>query len=370
MQLLHGQVESIGTKNTKLSFSNTITNQKGEVNMEVVEQGDAVHFLIDWLEKQDGFVSVEAIGHRIVHGMRHTEPEQITPALMEEFKAISAYDPEHMPGAVQLIKAFRKRYPALVQVACFDTSFHAAMPPVAKLLPIPRRYNVKGIQRYGFHGLSYAWLLEELKRVAGHETARGRLILAHLGNGASLTAVKNGQSMDTSMGFTPAAGLPMGTRTGDLDPGVAWYLMQAEQLSPEQFSDLVNHQSGLLGISETSADMRELITSESTDQRAAEAIELFCYQTKKWIGAYAAVLGGLDTLVFSGGIGEHTPEIRDRICQGLQFLGIELEETRNAKNGAIISTDKSKVDVRVMKTNEEVMIARLVCQVLNYPVKH
>ncbi len=359
-QLFYGQVESIGTKNTKLSFSNTITNQKNSVHVEVIGQEDAANMLIDWLEKQDGFVSVKAIGHRIVHGMKHTEPARITPALLEELKQISVYTPEHMPGALQLIESFGKRYPVLVQVACFDTSFHAAMPPVAKLLPIPRRFSTKGIQRYGFHGLSYAWLMEELDRVVGRETAHGKVVLAHLGNGASLAAVKGGQSMDTSMGFTPTSGLPMGTRTGDLDPGVAWYFMQMERLSAEQFSQLINHESGLLGISETSSDMRELMKHESTDHRAAEAIELFCYQTKKWIGAYAAVLGGLDTLVFSGGIGEHAPEIRGRICQGLQFLGIELQETRNAKNEAIISTDESKVGVRVMKTNEELMIARLV----------
>ena len=364
--LLYGQIENIGTKNTKLSFNKTAINHKGELNMELAGQEVIASSLIDWLEKQDDFGSVKAIGHRIVHGMKHTEPEQITPALLEELKGISAYDPEHMPGALQLIEGFGKRYPALVQVACFDTSFHAAMPPVAKLLPIPRRFSAKGVQRYGFHGLSYAWLMEELNRIAGHETAQGRIILAHLGNGASLAAVKGGRSLDTSMGFTPASGLPMGTRSGDLDPGLAWYFMQMERLSPEQFSQLINHESGLLGVSETSSDMRELMKYETTDHRAAEAIELFCYQTKKWIGAYAAVLGGLDTLVFSGGIGEHAPEIRSRICRDLQFLGIELEETRNVKNAAIISTDKSKVCVRVMQTNEELMIARLVLDLVGF----
>ena len=364
--LLYGQIENIGTKNTKLSFNNTITNQEEHINVEQAGQELIASLLIDWLEKQDGFGSVKAIGHRIVHGMKHTEPKQITPSLLEEFRVISAYDPEHMPGAVKLIEAFRIRYPALAQIACFDTSFHAAMPPVAKLLPIPRRFSAKGVQRYGFHGLSYAWLMEELNRIAGRETAQGRIILAHLGNGASLAAVKNGQSLDTTMGYTPASGLPMGTRSGDLDPGVAWYFMQQEQLSPEQFSHLINHESGLLGISEISSDMRELMKYESTDHRAAEAIELFCYQTKKWIGAYAAVLGGLDTLVFSGGIGEQAPEIRGRICRDLQFLGIELEETNNVKNEAIISTDKSKVCVRVMKTNEELMIARLVLNLVGF----
>lgn len=363
-KLLSGKIERIGTKDATLSFSDTATLKKNSVDVAALGHAAAANFLIDWLEKQDDFVAVKAIGHRIVHGMQHTVPEQITPALLEEFKEICSYDPEHMPGAIQLIEGFSQRYPTLVQIACFDTAFHTTMPLVAKLLPIPRRFQAMGIQRYGFHGLSYAWLMEELQRVAGRKTAQGRVILAHLGNGASLAAVKNGSSLDTSMGFTPSSGLPMGTRTGDLDPGVAWYLMQTQQFSPAQFSQLINHESGLLGISETSSDMQELIERRGTDARAAEAIELFCYQTKKWIGSYAAVLGGLDTLIFSGGIGEHQPEIRQQICEGLQFLGIEWDETRNLQHEAIISTPKSKVCVRVIETNEELMIAKMVCQCL------
>ena len=369
-QLFYGEMESIGTKNTKLSFNNTITNQKNSVNIKAADHDDAANFLIDWLEKQVDFVSVKAIGHRVVHGMLHTEPEQITPELLNELKEISAYDPEHLPGEIKLIEIFRKRYPALIQIACFDTSFHTSMPQVAKLLSIPRRYYAKGIQRYGFHGLSYAFLMEELNGIAGKETAQGKIILAHLGNGASLAAVKDGKSIDTSMGFTPSSGIPMGTRTGDLDPGVALYLMQPEKLNPEQFNHLINHESGLLGVSETSADMRELIKNKNSDSRAAEAFDLFCYQTKKFIGSYAAALEGLDTLVFSGGIGEHSPEVRSQICDGFEFLGIELDEIKNMNNEAIISSDKSKVCIRVIKTNEELMIARLVCEVLNYAIEN
>jgi len=369
-QLFYGEMESIGTKNTKLSFNNTITNQKNSVNIKAADHDDAANFLIDWLEKQVDFVSVKAIGHRVVHGMLHTEPKQITPELLNELKEISAYDPEHLPGEIKLIEIFRKRYPALIQIACFDTSFHTSMPQVAKLLSIPRRYYAKGIQRYGFHGLSYAFLMEELNRIAGKETAQGKIILAHLGNGASLAAVKDGKSIDTSMGFTPSSGIPMGTRTGDLDPGVALYLMQPEKLNPEQFNHLINHESGLLGVSETSADMRELIKNKNSDSRAAEAFDLFCYQTKKFIGSYAAALEGLDTLVFSGGIGEHSPEVRSQICDGFEFLGIELDEIKNMNNEAIISSDKSKVCIRVIKTNEELMIARLVCEVLNYAIEN
>jgi acetate kinase len=243
------------------------------------------------------------------------------------------------------------------------------MPRVAKLLPIPRRFDAKGIQRYGFHGLSYAYLIEELIRVAGKRVSNGRVILAHLGNGASLAAVCKGKSVDTSMGFTPAAGLIMGTRSGDLDPGVAWYMMRSENLTPKQFNNLINHESGLLGISETSADMRDLLSKETTDTRAAEAVELFCYQAKKWIGAFAATLGGLDTLVFAGGIGENCPVIRSRICEGLGFLGIRLEEKQNRKNAPIISKEKESVAVRVIHTDEEWMIAKTVSQILNITKK-
>lgn len=368
--LFYGAIESIGANNPQLSFTNVVTNEKDIVSLQAAtDEEAAASYLADWLDEQEGFASIKAVGHRIVHGMNHMKPERITPALLDELKVISAYDPEHLPGEIKLIEVFGKRYPALVQIACFDTAFHASMPPVAKLLPIPRRFTRKGVRRYGFHGLSYAWLLEELSRSAGNEAAQGRVILAHLGSGASVAAVKDGKSMDTSMGFTPASGLPMSTRSGDLDPGVAWYLMQAEKLRPQQFSHLINHESGLLGVSGISSDMRELIKNQGTNSRAAEAIELFCYQTKKWIGSFAAVLGGVETLVFSGGIGEHIPEIRSRICQGLQFLGIELDETRNAKNESVISMDTGKTSVRVIKTNEELMIARLVCQVLHYSTK-
>jgi len=237
---------------------------------------------------------------------------------------------------------------------------------VAKLLPIPRRFDEKGIQRYGFHGLSYSYLMEELARVAGPEAAQGRLILAHLGNGASLAAVKDGKSIDTSMGFTPASGIMMGSRPGDLDPGVAWYIIQSEHLTLRQFNHLINHESGLLGISETSSDMYDLLGLEKEDIRAAEAISLFCYQTRKWIGAFAAVLGGLDTLVFAGGIGENSPIVRSIICENLEFLGIELDEKRNKANAPIISTNTSKTVVRMIHTDEEWMIAKIVLQMIGH----
>jgi acetate kinase len=250
-------------------------------------------------------------------------------------------------------------------VACFDTAFHHDLPRVARLLPIPRRYEAQGVRRYGFHGLSYAFLMGELARLAGTEAAQGRVILAHLGNGASLAAVHGGKSIDTSMGFTPAAGLVMSTRSGDLDPGLVSFMARSEQMTASQFDQMVNHESGLLGVSETSSDMRDLLAQEAGDVRAAEAVALFCYQAKKWIGSFAAALGGLDTLVFAGGIGENAPLVRARICDGLGFLGIELNETRNAKSAPLISPDAGRVAVRVIRTDEELMIARSVIRLLS-----
>jgi acetate kinase len=247
---------------------------------------------------------------------------------------------------------------------------HHDLPRVAQLLPIPRRYEAQGVRRYGFHGLLYAFFIEELARMAGPEAAQGRVILAHLGNGASLAAVRYGKSLDTSMSFTPAAGVPMSTRSGDLDPGLVWYLARTEQRSAKQFNEMVNFQSGLLGISETSSDMRDLLKRETEDKRAAEAVALFCYQVKKWIGAFAAALGGLNTLVFAGGIGENAPPVRARICEGLRFLGIELEEKRNAANEDVISSAASRVGVRVIRTDVELMIAKTVCQVLGLGCKN
>jgi acetate kinase len=265
-----------------------------------------------------------------------------------------------LPSEIQLIELIRQRHPKLPQVTCFDTAFHRCMPRVAKLLPIPRRYDAMGVQRYGFHGLSYAYLMEVLARLDEQAATTGRVILAHLGNGASMAAVRDGKSIDTSMSFTPTAGLVMSTRSGDLDPSLASYLARVEGTTTGQFFDMVNHQSGLLGVSEIASDMRELLAQENHDIRAAEAVALFCYQAKKWIGAFTAALGGLDTLVFAGGIGENAPNVRARICEGLAFLGIELSESRNAETAAVISMDTCRVTVRVIRTDEDLMIARSV----------
>jgi len=361
---LYGKVDRIGLSGTNLTFHDPAMKQQESRNLAATDHKSAANFLIDWLEMQNHFTSVRAVGHRVVHGMKHMQPEIVTQELLDELHRIRPYDPDHLPREIELIEAFRQRHPKLPQVACFDTAFHHTMPRVAKLLPIPRRFEAKGIQRYGFHGLSYAYLMEELARLGDASATAGRVILAHLGNGASLAAVRDGKSVDTSMGFTPTAGLVMSTRSGDLDPGLAPYLARTEQVTTKQFYEMVNHKSGLLGVSETSSDMRDLLDHETQDVRAAEAVALFCYQAKKWIGSFAAALGGLDTLVFSAGIGENCPSIRARICEGLGFLGIELNESRNAETAAVISTDASRTTVRVIRTDEELMIARSVCRIL------
>ena len=360
---LSGKIDRIGLSGTNLIVNDPAGTSPGPRRLATGDHRAAVGFLLEWLEAQPIFASVSAAGHRVVHGMKHSEPERVTPKLLAELHRITPYAPDHLPREIGLIEAFRRRHPQLRQVACFDTAFHRTMPRVARLLPIPRRYAAKGVERYGFHGLSYSYLIEELGRLdpAG---ATGRVILAHLGNGASLAAVRHGRSIDTSMGFTPTAGLVMSTRTGDLDPGLVYYLARTERMSAARFQQLVNHESGLLGVSAISSDLRDLLAQEAGDVRAAEAVALFCYQAKKWIGSFAAVLGGLDTLVFAGGIGENAPLVRARICEGLNFLGIELNESRNAATAAVISTDASRATVRVIHTDEEQMIARSVCRAL------
>jgi len=361
--LLQGKIDRIGLKDTTLTFRQEKEDKQDTIKVEATDHSSAANFLMNWLEKQDRFSTVKVVGHRVVQGMNHTSPELITSELLEEFHRIIPYDPDHLPDEISLIETIRQRHPKLTQIACFDTSFHSTMPRVAKLLPIPRRFDTKGIQRYGFHGISYSYLMEELTRIEGFKAAHGRVILAHLGSGASMAAVHKGKSIDTSMGFTPAGGIMMGTRPGDLDPGVAWYMMRSENLTPKQFNTLINHESGLLGVSETSPDMHDLLGNQTSDIRAAEAVELFCYQAKKWIGAFAAALGGL---VFSGGMGENAPEIRARVCDGLEFLGIGLDEKRNEVNASVISTDNSRVKVRMIKTDEERMMAKTVSKMLNH----
>ena len=362
---LEGGIERIGLPEASLRVKGVEPADNFSRPVTAPDHTEAVSVLMDWIEERSGREGLTAVGHRVVHGgPKYYEPEQITAEMIKELRQLSRFDPDHLPEEILLTQAFHRRFPHLPQVACFDTAFHHDLPRVARMLPIPRRYEAQGVRRYGFHGLSYAFLMGELGRLAGPEAARGRIILAHLGNGASLAAVREGKSIDTSMSFTPTAGVPMSTRSGDLDPGLIWYLARTEKMNDKQFNEMVNFKSGLLGVSETSSDMRDLMKQEAQDVRAAEAVAMFCYQVKKWIGAFAAALGGLDTLVFAGGIGENAPTVRARICDGLGFLGIEVDEKRNAANESVISSASGRVAVRVIRTDEEHMIAKTVCDVL------
>ena len=369
-RILDGGIERIGLPEATFRVKGSDEADNFSRSINAPDHTVAVGALMDWIEGRIGRDVLTAVGHRVVHGgPKYYKPQRITAEMIAELKQLSPFDPDHMPEEILLTEAFHRRFPDLPQVACFDTAFHHDLPRVAQMLPIPRRYETQGVRRYGFHGLSYEFLMEELARLAGPEVARGRIVLAHLGNGASLAAVHDGKSVDTSMSFTPTAGVPMSTRTGDLDPGLVWYLARTEKMSAKQFNDMVNFQSGLLGVSEISSDMRDLLKHETRDVRAAEAVALFCYQVKKWIGSFAAALGGIETLVFAGGIGENAPAVRARICDGLGFLGIELEERHNAANDGVISAASSRVVVRVIRTNEELVIAKTLCQILGLAAK-
>jgi acetate kinase len=358
-RLVSGRFERIGMPGSRLIMADADGRHEEDSAVEVPDQAAAVRLLIELLGYLVGLKNIAVVGHRVVHGgNRFHRPELITPEVLDELRRIVPYDPDHLPGELGAIEAFLLLDPKLPQVACFDTAFHHDLPRVAQIIAIPRRYEAAGVRRYGFHGLSYAYLMEELARVAGPGAARGRLILAHLGSGASLAAVRNGRCHETTMSLTPTSGLVMGTRCGDIDPGLVRFLVRAGGLTIDQFHDLVNHESGLLGVSETSSDLRDLLSRQDKDVRAAEAVELFCYRAKTGLGALAAALGGLDTLVFAGGIGENSPEVRRRICDGLEFLGIAVDERRNAANASLISPDDGRVAVRVIPTDEESLIAR------------
>ena len=364
-QIVSGAITGIGSTLATFTLKDMAGGPLERAAVSALDPVSGLAYLLDRLEAMVGSNGFAAVGHRVVHGgPRYRDPQRVDSTMLAELRRISAFNPVHLPCEIALMEMIAAKFPQTAQVACFDTAFHSQMPRVAKMLTIPRRYEVMGVQRYGFHGLSYAGLMEEVERAAGAEAAKGRVILAHLGQGSSMAAVRGGQGIDTSMGFTPAAGLMMGTRSGDLDPGLISFLAHIERMSPAGFDHMINRESGLLGVSETSSDMQELLSRETNDLRAAEAVALFCYQAKKLIGAYAAALGGLDTLVFAGGIGENAPLVRTRICQGLQFLGLELDEPRNAGDQEVISSNASRVVVRVIRTNEERVIARSVCSVL------
>src|SRR5262249_19028771 len=318
----------------------------------------ALDALFGWFQTQGLDEGLRAIGQRVVHGgSYYSAPTLINDSMLGTLQSLVSLDPEHLPQTLRVIESIRRAYPTVPQVACFDTAFHRRMPRVAQMYPLPRDLWDAGVARYGFHGLSYEYVMQELRALDG-DAADGRVIVAHLGNGASMAAVHHGVGVDTTMGFTPTGGLMMSTRTGDLDPGVLVYLMESRGLGPSALNRFVNKEAGLLGVSGSSADMRDLLEREAVDPRAAEAVALFCYQARKFLGALVAALGGLDTLVFTAGIGERAAPIRARTCDGLGYLGVEVDEARNATHAPIISSDASRVVVRVIPTDEDLMIAR------------
>lgn len=371
---LSASIERIGLSGGHILVSDAKGVALFEQSRDLPNHTAALQTFLTWLKEQRSGDDLDAVGHRVVHGgSKYSEPQLISHELVAELRRLVPIDPLHLPQAIDSIEITSRIYPEIPQVACFDTAFHRHMPRVAQMYALPRHLWDEGVIRYGFHGLSYEYIMQELRRLdsAG---ARGRVVIAHLGNGASMAAVRDGIGIDTTMGFTPSGGLVMGTRTGDLDPGVLLYLLESQGMSPAAVNELVNRQSGLLGVSGISADMHDLLDSmergtdsqstlrghgeDSPAVRAAEAVDLFCYQARKFVGALVAALGRLDTLVFTAGIGEHAAPVRERVCSGLEYLGIDLDQARNANHAAIISRDGSAVTVRVMKTDEDLMIAR------------
>lgn len=351
----------------RISLPKSILIIKGENAKEVnaPNHKTALDIILDLINERYKGIKISAVGHRIVHGgPRYIKAEIISKEMLSYLHEIKSFDPEHLPSEIMIAEEITKRLPNAVQVACFDTAFHNTMPETSKILPIPRKYYNKGVRRYGFHGTSYAYLLEKLNEI-DKSASKGRIIIAHMGNGVSLAAIKEGKCVDTTMAFTPTAGVSMSTRSGDLDPGLVLYLSKIEKMDSEKFNKMINSESGLLGVSEISSDMRDLLDKESKDKRAKEAIDLFCYQIKKQIGAYAAALGGLDTIIFSAGMGENAPKIRERICRGLEFLGVKLDTKNNELNETVISATDSKVKVKVIKTDEELMIAKTTVRFIN-----
>jgi acetate kinase len=354
-----GEMERIGVGRGFFQARDQEGNQVAAQELDLPDHDAAWKTLFAWLEGHEVGRDLQAVGHRLVHGgTAHVRPQLVSPALMEDLKLLMPLAPDHLPHEIKGLEAVAQHFPALTQVVCFDTAFHRRMPEVAQRYALPESLAREGLQRYGFHGLSYEYLTQELAQEAGAADASGKLIIAHLGNGASMAAIEGGRSLDTTMGLTPAGGLVMSTRVGDLDPGVIVYLLQEKGMTPAAVNQLINHQAGLLGISGISADMHDLLAQEDTQADAFLAVEIFCYQARKFAGALAAALGGLDTFVFTGGIGENSATIRARICAPLGFLGIRLDQGLNEGNSPVISKKDSLVTVRVMKTNEELMIAR------------
>ncbi|MEJ2671334.1 MAG: acetate/propionate family kinase, partial [Deltaproteobacteria bacterium] len=336
--LLVGMLDRIGVEGGHFRAQDQAGKTLVKREIKLPDHEAALQVLFKWLQDEQVSTDLAAVGHRLVHGGRgHRKTQKITPQTLGDIKKLIPLAPDHLPQEIRAIEVVSKLFPELVQVACFDTAFHRQMPKVAQDYPLPESFTREEVIRYGFHGLSYEYLLMELAREAGAAAAQGRVIMAHLGNGASMAALHGGQSLDTTMGMTPTGGLVMSTRSGDLDPGVILYLLRERGMSVSAVNQLLNKEAGLLGVSGFSSDMQDLLDREPTEAGAAAAVELFCYTARKFLGAFSAVLGGLDTLVFTGGIGENASAIRARICHNLGFLGVALDDQQNADNAPIIS---------------------------------
>ncbi len=351
--LAKGAVEDIGLSGARVRLRGTDNAVLIDTSANVADHQAAIRTVFTALENVK-LPRPSAVGHRVVHGgPDHVAPERVTPALIDALPHLVAFAPLHLPAEIVGIEAVAVRFPDLPQVVCFDTAFHRRMPEVAQRFALPRALWDAGIRRYGFHGLSYEYIVETLGT-----TTPGRTIIAHLGNGASMAAIRDGQPLDTTMGLTPTGGVMMGTRSGDLDPGILLHLMQKNHYDEHRIQQLVNYEAGLLGVSGSSSDMKTLLETRDHDPAAAQAVEMFCYQVRKQIGALTTVLGGLDTLVFTGGIGERAAPVRWEVCASLAYLGIQLDPQRNAAHADLISLDHSLCTVRVIPTNEDLMIAR------------
>lgn len=356
-RVLSGAVDRIGLASGRLHLVDAAGTTLLEMTQEVDDHEHALQLLLDAIERHAGGATLLAVGHRVVHGGTDCDcPRLVTVEFEKKLQELVSLAPLHQPNNLAGIAAVRAVRPDLPQVACFDTAFHHALPRLAQLTALPRKFHEEGIRRYGFHGLSYEYIADALRR-AGVDMARERIIVAHLGNGASMCALKDGRSVETTMGFSTLAGLPMGTRCGDLDPGIVLHLLVEKRMSLEQVQHLLYEESGLLGVSGASRNMQDLL-AQSTVPAIAEGIDFYCYQARRHLAALTAVLGGLDRLVFTGGIGANAPAIRANICTGLAYLGVELDAALNKGGARTISRGGSRVVVEALPTDEELMIAR------------
>jgi acetate kinase len=353
VRLANGAAERIGLPNGRFSLGTAATKHIEETAEDFDGHPSAARRVFAALKEQ-GFGVPTAVGHRVVHGgPDYSSAQRVDDALLTALRRLVLLAPLHLPSEIAIIEAVARERPEVPQVACFDTAFHRRMPETAQRLPLPRELWDEGLRRYGFHGLSYEYVVWKLG-----DGGRGRIVIAHLGSGASLAAVRDGRPIDTTMGLTPLGGLVMGTRPGDLDPGVLLYLMQAKGHDAQSLGALLNDRSGLLGISRSTSDMKTLLEKRQSDPRAAEAVEMFCASVRKHIGAFATVLGGLDALVFTGAIGERAAAVRSEICRDLGYLGIVLDASKNDRNADVLSASSATCAIRVIPTNEELMIAR------------